>query len=37
MASSADSELFEISSNYDAEVWKKSVQNRVEGKRKKTA
>ena len=34
LALAADPELFEIASNYDAEVWKKSVQNRVEAKRK---
>ena len=34
LAHSVDSELFEIASNHDAEVWKRSVQNRVEAKRK---
>lgn len=34
LALSVDSDLFELASTYDAEVWKKSVQNRVDGKRK---
>ena len=34
LALSVDSDLFELASTYDAEVWKKSVRNRVDGKRK---